>query len=63
MKVYLVDNYGVAFKNKEDAVAFVREQEYNEKKLAHYKRAFNANYSEKTIAELINGKITEIELR
>lgn len=23
MKVYLVDNYGVAFKNKEDAVAYM----------------------------------------
>jgi len=63
MIIYLVDTYAVAFKKREDAVAFVREKEYNEKKLAYYDRAFNAKYSEKTIVELINKKISEIELQ
>ena len=61
--IYLVDDYGVAFKNKKDAAAFLREKKYNEQKLAYYKRAFNANFSEKIIVELINEKIREIELQ
>jgi hypothetical protein len=61
--IYLVDEYGIAFKNKKDAAAFVREKEYNEKKLAYYNRAFNANFSEKDIVELINEKIRKVELQ
>jgi len=61
--IYLVDDYGIAFKNKKDAAAYLRENEYNEQKLAYYKRAFNANFSEKDIVELINEKIRKIELR
>lgn len=63
MTIFYVFSHHIAFKNREDAVGFVRKQEYNEEKLAYYKRAFNANYSEKTIAELINARITEIELK
>jgi hypothetical protein len=61
--IYLVDDYGIAFKNKKDAAAFLREKEYNEQKLAYYKRAFNANFSEKDIVELINEKIRKVELQ
>ena len=61
--IYLVDEYGIAFKNIKDAAAFVREKKYNEQKLAYYKRAFGATYSEESIVYLINNKITEIELR
>ena len=61
--IYLVKEYGIAFKNKKDAAAYLRENEYNEKKLAYFKNAFNANFSEKDIVELINDKITEIELQ
>ena len=28
--IYLVDEYGIAFKNKKDAAAFVRKNDYNE---------------------------------
>jgi hypothetical protein len=61
--IYLVDDYGIAFKNKKDAAAFLREKEYNEQKLAYYKRVINENLSEKDIVELINEKIRKIELR
>jgi hypothetical protein len=61
--IYLVDDYGIAFKNKKDAAAFLREKKYNEQKLAYYNRAFNANFSEKDIVELINEKIRKVELR
>jgi len=63
MKVYLVNAHGVAFKKREDAIAFVREKEYNEKKLAYFNRAFNTKYSEETIFDLINARIWEIELQ
>ena len=61
--IYLVDEYGIAFKNKKDAAAFVREKKYNKQKLAYFKRAFGATYSEESIVYLINNKITEIELQ
>ena len=61
--IYLIKEYGIAFKDKKDAAAFVRKNDYNEQKLAYYKRAFNANFSEKIIVELINEKIREVELR
>ena len=61
--IYLVKEYGIAFKNKKDATAFVRKNDYNEKKLAYFKNAFNANFSEKDIVELINEKIREVELQ
>jgi hypothetical protein len=61
--IYLVDEYGIAFKNKKDAAAFLREKEYNEQKLAYYNRAINLTLSEKDIVELINEKIREVELR
>lgn len=61
--IYLVDEYGIAFKNKKDAAAYLRENEYNEKKLAHLKRAINLDMSEKDIVESINEKIREIELQ
>ena len=61
--IYLVDDYGIAFNNKKDAAAFLREKQYSEGRLAYYKRAFNANFSEKIIVELINEKIREVELR
>jgi hypothetical protein len=62
-RIYLVDDYGVAFKNKKDAAAFLREKEYNEEKLAYYKRVINENLSEKDIVELINEKIRKVELQ
>jgi hypothetical protein len=61
--IYLVDDYGIAFKNKKDAAAYLRENEYNEQKLAYYNRAFNLNLSEKDIVELINEKIRKVELQ
>ena len=61
--IYLVDEYGIAFKDKKDAAAFVRKNHYNEQKLAYYKRAFGATYSEESIVYLINNKIREVELR
>ena len=61
--IYLVDEYGIAFKNKKDAEVFLRENEYNKQKLAYYKRAFNWDLSEKDIVELINEKIRKVELR
>ena len=61
--IYLVKEYGITFKNKKDAEVFLRENEYNEKKLAYFKNAFNANFSEKDIVEMINNKIREVELR
>jgi hypothetical protein len=61
--IYLVDDYGIAFKNKKDAAAFLREKEFNEQKLAYYKRVINENLSEKDIVELINEKIRKIELQ
>jgi hypothetical protein len=61
--IYLVDDYGIAFKNKKDAAAFLREKEYNEQKLAYYNRAINLDLSEKDIVELINEKIRKIELQ
>ena len=61
--IYLVDEYGIAFKNKKDAAAFLREKEYNEQKLAYYKRVINENLSEKDIVELINEKIRKVELQ
>ena len=63
MTIYLVDTYGVAFKKREDAVAFVRQKEYNEKKLAYYKEAFGATHSEESIVYLVNNKIREVELQ
>ena len=63
MKIYLVPIHFIAFKKREDAVAFVREKEYNEEKLARLDKAFNAKYSEETIIELINTRILEIELQ
>ena len=63
MTIYLVDYYGVAFKNKEDAAAFVREKEFNAKKLAYYKAAFAATYSQESIVYLVNNKIREVELK
>ena len=63
MKIYLVPIHFIAFKKREDAVAFIREEEYNEEKLAYLDKAFNAKYSEETIIELINLKILEIELQ
>ena len=63
MTIYLVDDYGIAFKNKKDAAAFVREKEYNKQKLAYYKGAFGATYSEDSIVYLINKKIREVELQ
>ena len=63
MKVYLVNGHGVVFKKREDAIAFVREKEYNEKKLAYFDRVFNAKYSEETIFDLINARIWEMELQ
>ena len=61
--IYLVKEYGIAFKKKKDAAAFVREKEYNKQKLAYFKNAFNANFSEKDIVEMINNKIREVELQ
>ena len=61
--IYLVDEYGIAFKNKKDAAAYLREKKYNKQKLAYYKRAFGATYSEESIVYLINDKIREVELR
>jgi hypothetical protein len=61
--IYLVDEYGIAFKNKKDAAAFVREKEYNKQKLAYYKAAFGATYSEESIVYLVNNKIRKIELQ
>ena len=61
--IYLVDEYGIAFKNKKDAAAFLREKQYSEGRLAYYKRAFYLILSEKDIVELINKKIREVELR
>ena len=61
--IYLVDDYGIAFNNKKDAAAFLREKQYSEGRLAYYKRAFNLILSEKDIVELINKKIREVELR
>jgi len=61
--IYLVDDYGIAFKNKKDAAAFLREKQYNEGRLAYYKRAFNLIFSEKDIVELINEKIRKVELQ
>jgi hypothetical protein len=61
--IYLVDDYGIAFKNKKDAAAYLRENEYSEGRLTYLKRAFNLDLSEKDIVELINEKITEIELQ
>jgi aminoglycoside N3'-acetyltransferase len=61
--IYLVDEYGIAFKNKKDAAAYLRENEYNEKKLAHLKRAFNLDMSEKDIVESINNGIREVKLQ
>ena len=61
--IYLVDEYGIAFKNEKDAVAYLRENEYNEKSIAYLKRAFNLDLSEKDIVELINEKIREVELQ
>jgi hypothetical protein len=63
MKVYLVNAHGVVFKKREDAIAFVREKEYNEKELAYFDRVFNAKYSEETILYLINARIWEMELQ
>ena len=63
MTIYLVDDYGVAFKDKKDAAAFVREKEFNAKKLAYYKEAFGATHSENSIVYLINNKIREVELK
>ena len=56
--IYLVDDYGIAFKNKKDAAAYLRENEYNEQKLDWLK-----NLSEEAIVELINEEIREVELR
>jgi len=61
--IYLVDEYGIAFNNKKDAAAFLREKQYSEGRLAYRKRAFNLILSEKDIVELINKKIREVELR
>jgi hypothetical protein len=61
--IYLVDDYGIAFKNKKDAAAFVREKEYNKQKISYYKGAFGATYSEDSIVYLINKKIREVELQ
>ena len=61
--IYLVDEYGIAFYNEKDAVAYLRENEYHEKKLSYLKRAFNLDLSEKDIVELIKEKIRKIELR
>ena len=61
--IYLVKEYGIAFKDKKDAAAYLRENEYNEKKLAHLKRAINLDLSEKDIVESINSGIREVELR
>ena len=61
--IYLVDEYGIAFNNKKDAAAFLREKQYSEGRLAYYKRAINLDLSEKDIVELINEKIREVELR
>ena len=63
MKVYLVNTHGVVFKKREDAIAFVREKEYNEKELAYFDRVFNAKYSEETILYLIDARIREMELQ
>jgi len=63
MKIYLVPIHFIAFKKREDAVAFIREEEYNEEKLACLDKAFNTKYSEETIIELINTRILEIELQ
>ena len=61
--IYLVDEYGITFNNKKDAAAFLREKQYSEGRLAYYKRAFGATYSEESIVYLINNKIREVELR
>ena len=58
--IYLVDEYGIAFNNKKDAAAFVRKNDYNEKRIAYLK---SWDLSEKDIVELINEKIREVELR
>ena len=56
--IYLVDDYGIAFNNKKDAAAYLRENVYNEQKLDWLK-----NLSEEAIVELINEEIRKIELR
>ena len=61
--IYFVKEYGVAFKSKKDAAAFLREKQYNEKRIAYLKRAINLDMSEKDIVESINEKIREVELR
>jgi hypothetical protein len=61
--IYLVPIHFIAFKKREDAVAFIREKEFNEEKVAYYNNAFNAKYSEETIIELINTRILEIKLQ
>ena len=38
--IYLVDEYGIAFKNKKDAAAYLRENEYNEKKISSLKESY-----------------------
>jgi hypothetical protein len=63
MKIYLVPIHFIAFKKREDAVAFIREKEFNEEKVAYYNKAFNAKYSEETILEFINTRILEIKLQ
>ena len=63
MIIYLIPIHAIAFKKREDAVAFIREKEFNKEKLAYYYRAFNAKYSEETITELINTRILAIELK
>jgi hypothetical protein len=63
MKIYLVPIHFIAFKKREDAVAFIREEEFDEEKLARLNKDFNAKYSEETIIELINARIWEMELQ
>jgi hypothetical protein len=66
MKIYITyeDNFiSGAFKKREDAVEYIRNTQFNSKRLIRIKNSINLVYTEEMIIEAINKQIEEIELQ
>jgi hypothetical protein len=66
MKIYITyeDNFiSGAFKNRLDAVEYIRNKSYNSERLIRMKNVINLVYTEEMIIEFINKQIEEIELQ
>jgi len=53
----MVENYGIAFKNKIDAFDYIKERFFNQKYI------YNQHFTKEELEKKINERIEEIELQ